>query len=194
MKRFLLLPLFLFASTVQGSLEEYPVKAVNDGTETNLKALAGNKKFLVLIAHGTECSVFRSYTRFINEIIGNLRDMPVQVVVLNSFLNAKPESIQKELQTLNLKAPIYLDVDQKAAKHFGMTTLSETALIDVAQDKLLYRGAIDDRVTYYYTKTEARKKFLLDAIASALKGEPIQIERTKPFGCAIQFKRHKTAP
>jgi hypothetical protein len=84
--------------------------------------------------------------------------------------------------------PTYLDLEQKVARQFGLTTLSEVALVDIKSEKVLYRGAIDDRVTLYYTKQKAEKEFLKKATLEALANQPVEQAHSDAFGCLIQFQ------
>ena len=187
MKTILILSLTLGFSANAG-FNDLKLLSTKDSQQVSLAKITEGERYVVIISHGTDCSVFRRYSHFINQLSDELNGKSVKIIMVNSFLGATSEAIAKESKELDLKAPVFIDVNQKLAKHFGLTTLSEAALIDVVQEKILYRGAIDDRVNYYYSKSEAKKSYLKDAVQHALKGEPIDPERTRPFGCAIQFK------
>lgn len=186
MRAFLIAMFLALPNLALATVDKLEVKSLN-GKVQHLSELTEKKKLLVIIEQGNQCPVFKRYAPHINDLVSANSGKPVAFILINSFRNAQADAVKAEVESLNLKLPAYLDVDQKVAKHFGLTTLSEVALIDVATSKLLYRGAIDDRVTFYYAKNDAKKPYLQNAINSALAGTEITPSRTQSFGCAITF-------
>jgi hypothetical protein len=55
---------------------------------------------------------------------------------------------------------------------------AEVLVIEPANWRLVYRGALDDRVDYGQQKPTATQRFAADAIAAALAGKPVKLART----------------
>jgi hypothetical protein len=54
-----------------------------------------------------------------------------------------------------------------------------------AEDRLVYRGAIDDNAK---NQKKVKKPYVADAIDAMLAGNTIKYASTKALGCGIKFK------
>ena len=80
--------------------------------------------------------------------------------------------------------PYAQDPESELASAFGATKTPHIYLFN-GDDKLVYRGAIDDNAK------NAKKvdiPFLANAIDALLAGNPINPQTTKALGCSIKFK------
>jgi hypothetical protein len=57
---------------------------------------------------------------------------------------------------------------------------------------LVYRGPIDDRLTYDGQKPAATQHYLRDALDALLAGEPIAEPRREALGCLINFPNRRS--
>lgn len=73
-------------------------------------------------------------------------------------------------------------------KQLGLTRLSEVAVLDREQ-KVLYRGPVDDQAVQGATKPAATKHYLADAINAVLAGQPVETSRRPAVGCKIDLER-----
>ena len=80
--------------------------------------------------------------------------------------------------------PYAQDPESELASAFGATKTPHIYLFN-GDDKLVYRGAIDDNAK---NAKEVDKPFLANAIDALLAGSPINPETTKALGCSIKFK------
>ena len=80
--------------------------------------------------------------------------------------------------------PYAQDPESELASAFGATKTPHIYLFN-ADDKLVYRGAIDDNAK---NAKEVDEPFLANAIDALLAGSPINPETTKALGCSIKFK------
>jgi len=82
---------------------------------------------------------------------------------------------------------VLLDPTGAVGKAYGAKTTPQMALID--QDGALrYAGAIDDQPSANHATVNGASNYLLAALASISKGEPVAIRETKPYGCSVKYK------
>lgn len=80
--------------------------------------------------------------------------------------------------------PYAQDPGSELASAFGATKTPHIYLFD-DEDKLVYRGAIDDNAK---NAKEVDEPFLANAIDALLEGNTIKPQTTKALGCSIKFK------
>ena len=69
----------------------------------------------------------------------------------------------------------------------GKATAVQAALV-VADGTVVYRGAIDDRITDDgVMRAEARRHFVREAIEAVAAGRPVETPVTRAIGCHILF-------
>jgi hypothetical protein len=76
-----------------------------------------------------------------------------------------------------------LDDGSAAARAFGASRTPQVFLFD-GDGRLVYEGSIDD------SPADARRvesAYFRDALAAVVAGEPVLVERTRPFGCTIKL-------
>lgn len=80
---------------------------------------------------------------------------------------------------------VVLDSSGEIGKAYGAKTTPHMFVIDAA-GVLRYNGAIDDEPTTKHTAPQVRT-YALDAFNSLVKGEPVEIKETKPYGCSVKY-------
>jgi len=80
--------------------------------------------------------------------------------------------------------PYAQDPESELASAFGATKTPHIYLFN-GDDKLVYRGAIDDNAK---NAKKVDEPFLANAIDALLAGNPINPQTTKALGCSIKFK------
>ena len=80
--------------------------------------------------------------------------------------------------------PYAQDPESELASAFGATKTPHIYLFN-GDDKLVYRGAIDDNAK---NAKKVDVPFLANAIDALLAGNPINPQTTKALGCSIKFK------
>jgi hypothetical protein len=73
-------------------------------------------------------------------------------------------------------------------KQLGLKRLSEVAVLD-RQQKIHYRGPVDDQFAQGAARPSATKHYLADAIDAVLAGKPVAVSRRPGVGCKITFDR-----
>jgi peroxiredoxin len=148
-----------------------------DGEAHSLREARG--RILVLVFWSAECP----WSERADELIGSWQPgwgerAEVWLVASNSNEGAQ---MLRELAEERKLGIILRDPDQYLADQFGAVTTPHCFVID-EQGLLRYRGAIDN-VTF--SKREATRFYLNDAVVALLSGKPVDPVDTPSFGCAI---------
>jgi thioredoxin-related protein len=164
-----------------------------DGTEHDLKSLAGKNGLLVIFSCNT-CPF----------VIGNgkksegwegrypaLYDYASKAEIGMVLINpneAKREKgdgmadMQVQHEKEGLKAPYLLDKSHIVADAFGALTTPHVFLFD-GEMNLIYKGAIDDSVD---SVAGVKEPYLMNAIDAHVAGKPIEPASTRQLGCSIK--------
>ncbi len=81
--------------------------------------------------------------------------------------------------------PILMDTDGKVGRAYGAKTTPHVFVI--AKGTLVYAGAFDNDPDKVKPKAEYRG-YTEDAVQAALKGAPVPLASTKPWGCSVKYK------
>jgi len=65
-----------------------------------------------------------------------------------------------------------------------VVSTGDAFLLD-ADNKLIYRGAIDDQYGFSYTRDAPTHNYLRNAMDDLLQGRPIKVQATSAPGCVI---------
>ena len=95
--------------------------------------------------------------------------------------------MRAEAEKFSLSVPILLDPSQTVARELGFTRTSETLLIDTQTWQVVYRGAIDDQLSYGGERGKPLHSYLENAIEDLLADRPIRVNRSNFVGCAISY-------
>lgn len=187
MRFFFFCVLLVSLSATAQQLDHLKLNDILTNSHVSLASLVKGSKLLVVVSAGTQCPVFGRYIPTIHRISKKFENQGVSFLLINSFPGAKPDGLKKEISDFSIQLPLYIDDQQMFAKSFGIKTLSESVLIDISSAKILYKGAIDNRIKHGLVNSQGID-YLENAITSALKGETITLKETKSDGCIIQFK------
>lgn len=101
----------------------------------------------------------------------------------NQDLGESFDNMKKFATEQQLNFPYLWDSTQDVTRSFGATTIPMVFLLDVTS-KVRYRGAIDDN-----SQAEAVEcEYLVNAIASLLKGEAIETTITEAVGSEVRWR------
>lgn len=145
-------------------------------------------KAVVLITHGLGCPVVQKNIPVIKDIVRDFSPKGIRFLFVNSQPQDTREAIFKDAQAYQIDIPILLDQSQVIARGLRLTRTCEAVVIETRKWKILYQGAIDDRLNYGFDKFEAKEKFLINALNAYLSNQEIGIRETKGIGCAITIE------
>ena len=144
----------------------------------------------MLIAQGNACPVFQQYGPTISAFASEYAERGVPTLLINASLQDDAASIQADLNQYGMgDLPVLVDEDQKMAQALSIVSTTETLVIDPTSWSIVFRGAIDDQISYDGRKDAATKTYLRDAVEDVLSGKPVRVPRTRAYGCAISYRR-----
>jgi peroxiredoxin len=155
------------------------------GKPHELHELSG-KKAVVLMVQGNGCPIVRQALPALAEIRTKYQAQGVEFLLLNSNLQDKPELVAKEAQEFKIAFPILIDQSQLVGEALGVVRTSEVFVIDPQSWKLVYRGPMDDRLSYERQRP-AKHHYLSDALDAVVAGKPVQTPKADGVGCLVNF-------
>lgn len=153
------------------------------GRDWNSQEFSGKKAMVVLFI-GNECPLVRLYAPRLNEIAKKYADKGVQLVGINSNLQDSMEELRAFARDTEIEFPLLKDPSNRVADRFKAQRTPEAFVFD-SDNKLVYRGRIDDQYTYGRQRPEVIQEYIVDAINGVLKKKGVEIAETDPVGCII---------
>jgi len=147
----------------------------------------GDASAVVLITQANSCPVSRNSSASVKALQDEYSSKGVEIFMLNSTTIDKRDAIVAEAQAYGYNLPILLDVNQLVGEQLGVTRSAEVIVIDPKTWKIVYRGPIDDRVTYERQKAKADHTWAKDALDAQLAGKPVAVPKVEAVGCLVDF-------
>jgi thiol-disulfide isomerase/thioredoxin len=137
----------------------------------------------VILFVSTKCPVSNAYNE---RMIALHRDYSsrVNMVFVNSNDNEPPAEIRQHAAEVGFRFSVYKDPGNLTADAFGAQLTPEAFVVD-KNGIVRYHGAIDDQRNL----ARVRVTGLRTALDAVLAGRPVELERTKAFGCTIKRSR-----
>ena len=158
------------------------------GKNITLANAKGDAGTLVVFSCNTCPWVIRWEDRYVS-LANTYAQKGIGMITVNS--NAArfggEDSLEEMLEHAKNKGynfPYAQDPESELATAFGATKTPHIYLFN-GDDKLVYRGAIDDNAK---NAKKVDVPFLANAIDALLAGNPINPQTTKALGCSIKFK------
>ena len=191
----ILIPIMGLTFLLAGELEigsTMPLKDLEladiSGKNITLATAKGDAGTLVVFSCNTCPWVIRWEDRYVS-LANTYAQKGIGMIAVNS--NAarfgSEDSLEEMLEHAKNNGynfPYAQDPESELASAFGATKTPHIYLFD-GDDKLVYRGAIDDNAK---NAKKVDVPFLANAIDALLAGNPINPQTTKALGCSIKFK------
>jgi hypothetical protein len=171
-----------------------PTKASNfglldaDGKYHELARYGRDSKAIVLYSTGVECPIARLTAPTLMALRDKYAPQGAIFLMLNANAHDERKEVAAEAKEFKNDIPILMDDTQIIASMLGISRTCEALVIDPKSFEVVYRGAIDDRVDYEAQKNEAQHKYLDDALAAFLSGQPVKVARSEVKGCVIDVE------
>ncbi|WP_413578651.1 redoxin domain-containing protein [Bdellovibrio sp. HCB290] len=183
---------FAFADAKVGS--PAPDFAVTDaqGKPQNLKDYKG--KYVILEWYNKDCPYVRKHydSKNMQKIQADMTGKGVVWLTVISSAKEKQgylapaEAIANGAKEASKASAILLDASGTMGKAYGAKTTPHMFLID-PEGKIRYAGAIDDNDSSDKKTVETAQNYIVAATSSAMKGEKIAKETSKPYGCSVKY-------
>ena len=141
----------------------------------------------MLITQQNSCPVSRNTAAAVKALQDEYTSKGVEIFMLNSTPSDKRDDIVVEAAAYGYNLPILMDSNQLVGEQLGVTRTAEVIVIDPKTWKIVYRGPIDDRVTYERQKAKADHTWAKDALDAQLAGKPVAVAQVQSVGCLIDF-------
>jgi peroxiredoxin len=148
---------------------------------------------VVIFTQMDACPVVRNSMADFNALVDAYRAKGVEFIMLNSDPMESRVDIVQEEKEFGFKVPVLMDTNQFVGEQLGVTRTAEAIIIDPKTWKIVYRGPIDDRVTYERQKAKADHTWAKDALDAFLAGKQAPVAQQPPEGCLIDFPARQSA-
>lgn len=150
-----------------------------------------NAKAVVFISQTNDCPINQKFSSTLNDIRKKYLEQGIIFFMINPSLQDTRQKIIDEAKNYNFDYPILLDPSQVVSTSLGITRSAEAVVIDPNGWKIVYRGAISDRLDYGADKQTARNNYLEDVLTQMMKGEKVNVQAKPAKGCLITFADDK---
>jgi len=151
------------------------------------------KAAVVILIQGNGCPIVRNAWPAYRDIRSAYQDRGVEFLMLNSNIQDNQASILREAGSFLMDVPILVDETQSVGESLKLIRTAEVFVIDPESWEIVYRGPVDDRLTYERQKPVATEHYLRDAVDAVLAGEPIDMPVRDALGCLINFPNRQAA-
>lgn len=188
----------LFAALILALTVSHPALAARSVPNFNLVDLRGHDhelqradaKAVVLFFTGVGCPIARKSAPKLRRLRERFGDRGVVVWVVNAYPGDSAEDCVKEVSELGLLGFPYLrDSKQAVALALGVERTAEVVVLDPADLKVIYQGAIDDQYVEGGELPKPRERHLEKALDAFLTGAPVTVDRTRAHGCRFSFAK-----
>ena len=102
--------------------------------------------------------------------------------------NLTPEQAERKLAEWKThQTALLLDPEGKAGRAYGAKNTPNMVVIN-PKGKIIYEGAIDNKATPNPADIPTSTNYVKVALDESLAGKPVTTSRTKPYGCAVEYK------
>lgn len=138
----------------------------------------------VLVFTTTDCPISNRYAPEIKRLTEKFAGK-ARVVLVYPVASDSESMIREHIKKFGYTNEWRRDVDQKLVKQTGATVTPEAAVLG-ADQKLLYRGRIDDRyVDFGQQRAQPTVRDLERSLDAILAGKPVPVAETRAVGCIL---------
>jgi mono/diheme cytochrome c family protein len=153
----------------------------------------GDASAIVIVTQENGCPVSRNIAPALKALQAQYAAKGVEFMMLNSNPTDTREEIQAEAKAYGYDMPVLMDVNQLVGEQLGVTRTAEVFVVNPRTWKIVYRGPVDDRVTYERQKAAADHSWAKDALDALLGGKPAPVASQPAVGCLINFEQRSRA-
>lgn len=187
---FLLLALCLCSPTLSAAEigQAAPEWRYIQGTDEKLHSLSDYKdaKLIVVAFMCNKCPCVKGYELRFNRFAEHYAKQGVRFVGFNSTIGPVENlpTMKQRASAGKYKFEYLRDANQEVGRAFGATSTPHVFVID-SNRRIVYSGSFDDN----RSESLVKHHYVVDAVNALLAGQKIPVERTRQFGCAINYQR-----
>jgi len=171
-------------ATLPGEVVE-DFKLVDHTGKTQALYESSSTRPIVIMIQGNGCPIVRHSVPALKQI-SDKYGQAVRFLLLNSNLQDNQAAIAKEVDEFIFPFPVLVDQKQVIGEKLQVQRTSEVFVVDPRTRKLVYRGPIDDRLSYERQRP-ATKHYLIDALDATLAGQAVKVPYADGVGCLVNF-------
>lgn len=152
------------------------------------------KRATVVVFLGVGCPVSNAYLPQLKELARKYEPQDVRFIGVNANDQDSAEDVTKHAKEFALAFPVLKDDGQRIADALGAERVPEAVVLD-GQEKVRYRGRVDDAIGVIGRKDKPTRADLALALDELLAGKEVSVPRTEVSGCLIgRAKARPAAP
>jgi len=144
-------------------------------------------KAVVLMTYGNGCGIVQKSLPRLREIRDEYRARGVEFLLIDSNLQDDRETIAHEAKEFGNDLPILVDETQLIGEALGADRTADMFVVTPGDWHVVYRGPMDDRLSYGAQKSVAGKNYLTDALDATLAGKPVAVAKAEALGCLLNL-------
>ncbi len=153
----------------------------------------GEVKAYVIVFTKGDCPLVQRYAPKLKSLDEAYRDKGVQFLALNVGAGDSVTDAAWQAIEADWAFPVGKDFDGAAAKALGATRTPQAIVLD-SQQRLIYRGRIDDQLRLGGARPAASREDLKEALDDLLAGRALRVQATPVDGCLIEFDALSALP
>jgi len=155
-----------------------------DGFPTPLRSLRGPQA-TVLVFQSTHCPISNGYLPTLHALAADYAEKGVKLIGLNPNSGQSLKEMSSHRHEYQVRIPLLRDASGHLAAALGVEVCPEVCVFD-DQDRLRYRGRIDDRyLRRGGAALEVKEETLKAALDAILAGEDVPVPVTNAVGCPV---------
>lgn len=173
-----------YAGAKIGDAITQPVGFVDMRGNTRSLADYASSKIRVVCFLATECPVANAYLPILVEMEKNLRGQGVQFLGIFPQASDSVDQIASHTYDRQVPFPVFKDQAGALAQSLGIDRVPTICVVD-QENKLRYRGRVDDQIGVGTRRPKASSRDLDSAISALLEGKTIARAETLADGCKL---------
>src|SRR5258706_13607139 len=150
---------------------------------------------VVLMTYGNGCGIVQRGLPRLRKMRDEYKARGVEFLLIDSHLQGGGDAVARESTGLGSALPILIEETQRIGEALGIDRTADFFVVDPKTSQLVYRGPMDDRLSYGAQKPDAKTQYLTDALDAILAGKPVAIARAEALGCLVNLpeREHRDA-
>lgn len=169
-------------SGIGKSISNVPFSYLQGG-EDSFHQVTGGKGTVVFV-RDPECPVSQRYGPRSATLAKWYKDKGVNFVFIYLNNNIGAKALLQDAERLRTDGVLMGQGSFMLADQLQVVSTGDAFLLD-ADNRLVYRGAIDNQYGFGYTRDAPTRNYLRNAMDSLLQGAPIEVSATTAPGCVI---------
>ena len=159
---------------------------------TSRANLIKEDKIVVYIFLHESCIICQYYTLPLKKLHEKYKNKNLQFVGLFPNFSSKPDKIKQFKKKFQISFELETDYFHTKKEKFGVTVTPEVIVYNESEEKIIYKGRIDDAYARVGKKKRITTTSELENVLNAIvNDQPVLIDNTQAVGCFIGKSKFK---